>query len=622
MESIFSGYVIDPSKCSELSLAEKRDLVHEICRWAENAPEILQSWSRKELLQLICAEMGKERKYTGVTKPKMIELLLRLVSQNNRKRNEDIGGNNQTGLGKKRKKEYPLELAINLQQESIKSKEQQVDKLICQNVACRASLSKGDAYCKRCSCSICFQYDDNKDPSLWLVCSSEPPYSGESCAMSCHLKCALKHEKTGILKNGCNYELDGSFYCICCGKVNWLIRSWRKQLAIAGDARRVDVLCDRLSLVHKMLKGTERYKELEDIVTTTVKKLKKEVGPLDKVSTLMGRAIVNRLNCGAEVQRLCSAAVEAVDSILCSTTELGALTNELIAPGLLNAGPQLFQIHFEEISPFSVAVSLQSLDNMFEENIIGCTMWHRCSNVLDYPEEPTCLILRPERKVVISGLTPSTEYYFKVIPFSSTKELGKWEAKCLTQNLDKMSGQCSTRNSESTYVHEDSLSPMKKEQWLEKQSRFMESDSQKGSTNSSEFINSARKITKFTLSTSDNDVVPLAMACKSDRLNINNGTPDSAHKKDQAEQQYEYCVKVIRRLECEGHMEKEFRVKFLTWFSLKATAQERRVVSAFIDVLIDEPASLVAQLVDAFMDGICNKEKPPARKGFCTTLWH
>lgn len=82
-----------------------------------------------------------------------------------------------------------------------------------------------------------------------------------------------------------------------------------------------------------MLKGTERYKELEEIVTTAVKKLKKEVGPLDKVSTLMGRAIVNRLNCGAEVQRLCSAAVEAVDSILCSTTELGALTNELIAPG-------------------------------------------------------------------------------------------------------------------------------------------------------------------------------------------------------------------------------------------------------------------------------------------------
>ncbi|XP_072970284.1 VIN3-like protein 2 isoform X2 [Typha angustifolia] len=661
MESIFSGFVIDPAKCSELSLEEKRDLVHEISQWADNAPEILQSWSRRELLQLICAEMGKERKYTGVTKPKMIEHLLRLVSQKNGKRNDHKGhlssasANDQDGVKKKRKKEFPIKIPAEVNNDCIKSKEQQVDTLICQNVACRATLNMGDGYCKRCSCCICYQYDDNKDPSLWLVCSSDPPYCSKSCGMSCHLKCALKHEKAGILKHGFNPKLDGSFYCICCGKMNWLIgdasetiqgifllmfhRSWRKQLDIAKDARRVDILCDRLSLSHKMLKGTERYKELEYIVSTAVKKLKKEVGPLDKVSAVMGRGIVNRLNCSAEVQKLCFSAVDAVDSILYSTSELEAI-GELKDPG-----PQPFSIHFEEISPFSVSVNLQSADNMFEENIIGCTLWHRSSDTTDYPEEPTCLILRPDTKIMISGLSPSTEYLFKVSPFSSTKELGKWEAKCVTQNINGSSGQCSTRNSESTYIHEDFFLGLKQEPDLGEQPMIIQADSQKGSTNSSE-NNPALKIPKFNRrkrakllrseGTSDHDEsqlplpshavpfvssnsIPSEVPSKSDRLN---STPDSANKKDLAEGQYEYCVKVIRWLECEGHMEKEFRVKFLTWFSLKATAQERRVVSAFIDVLIDEPSSLVAQLVDAFMDGICNKNKPATHKGFCTRLWH
>jgi hypothetical protein len=58
---------------------------------------------------------------------------------------------------------------------------------------------------------------------LWLVCSSDNPYSGSSCGISCHLKCALKNKKAGIVKSGCN-KLDCSFYCVSCGKINWLMR--------------------------------------------------------------------------------------------------------------------------------------------------------------------------------------------------------------------------------------------------------------------------------------------------------------------------------------------------------------------------------------------------------------
>lgn len=626
MESNFEGLVIDPSKCNMLSLEEKRELVHEIARLAaDNAPEILQSWGRRDLLELICAEMGKERKYTGVTKPKMIDQLLRLVSDNSGQRNTEkeglspISPKRQTVSKKKRKKENHMQCVTDIELYQSKcNTDKLVDILICENLVCRATLSHGDKYCKRCSCCICYHYDDNKDPSLWLVCNSDPPFRYDSCGMSCHLKCAMKHEKAGILRSGSYSKLDGSFYCVCCGKVNWLIGSWLKQVLVAKDARRVDVLCNRLSLSHKILKGTERYKDLHSIVNAAVNKLKKEVGPLDKVSAVMARGIVNRLACGAEVQKLCVLAVETVGSMVSGTS------NPFTDSKLKSSGPQVLRIRFEDISSSSVVVLLDFRDDAFYENIIGCTMWHRTSDARNYPKDPTCIVLRPDSKVKVAGLGPSTEYYFKVSLFSCTKEIGKWEARCITANSGPI------------------LALLGKGQRMDGK---MHPDSHKGSMNSSD-NNRSPKLSKSHHKNrpkvlqleriSDNSVnhfppmkdivpyvssasVPPETPCKDDR-HIN--SLDSANKKETAEREYEYCVKVIRWLECEGYMEKEFRVKFLTWFSLKSTARERRVVSAFIDVLIDEPECLVAQLIDAFMDGICNKEKQVEQKGIQTRLWH
>jgi hypothetical protein len=75
------------------------------------------------------------------------------------------------------------------------------------------------------------------------------------------------------------------------------------------------------------------------------------------------------------------------------------------------------------------------------------------------------------------------------------------------------------------------------------------------------------------------------------------------------ENDYEYSVRVVKWLEHQGHIDEVFRVKFLTWFSLKANQQERRVVSAFIDALIDDPASLADQLIHTFTDEICCDQK-------------
>lgn len=49
-----------------------------------------------------------------------------------------------------------------------------------------------------------------------------------------------------------------------------------------------------------------------------------------------------------------------------------------------------------------------------------------------------------------------------------------------------------------------------------------------------------------------------------------------------------------------GHIKEELRKKFLTWFSLRSTKQECRVVYNLIQTLIDDPSSLAEQLVDSF----------------------
>ena len=53
----------------------------------------------------------------------------------------------------------------------------------------RAILNLEDKFYTRYTCCICFQYDDNKGPALWLFCSSEHPMQKDSFRLSCHLEC-------------------------------------------------------------------------------------------------------------------------------------------------------------------------------------------------------------------------------------------------------------------------------------------------------------------------------------------------------------------------------------------------------------------------------------------------
>ncbi|GLT60596.1 hypothetical protein SLA2020_333560 [Shorea laevis] len=616
-KSLFSGFVLDPSKCSQLSLEEKRELVHEIAQFSDNASEILSSFTRRELLQIICAEMGKERKYSGYSKHRMIKHLLKLISQKpSGSESDDFCPVEQVRpeLGFKRKRQNPTrhQLSNDLNQvPPWNAKEKCCKTKFCQNAACKTSLSPDDAFCKRCSCCICHQFDDNKDPSLWLTCESDSLDENESCGMSCHLECALTDERVGIIKSNCCVKLDGSFYCVACGKINGLMRTWRKQLLVAKETRRVDVLCLRISLGHRILIESEKYMELQKTVETAMQILTNEVGPLNLLCTKLARGIVNRLSCGSEVQNLCASVIEAFDS----------LVSEPCNDHMKEKEPASCQIQFEELSPASAIIVLDYAQNLIK-GFLGCRIWHRKSTENVYPDTPTFMVLRPQKRFKITDLNPSTEYFCKVSLFSRKGTLGAWEAKWVSP---ASSGNCMAT------LKSEKEEPLTATQIYSQVNSTNSSNSEPASVEldakfpSLDEVNNC-KDERFYSPPHLEKNSPLrppsldpSTPCKSQKARE---IPGSNCKKRLEESDFEYSIRIVKWLEHEGHIDKDFRVKFLTWFSLKATKQERRVVSVFVNALIDDPACLAEQLIHTFMDKICCQRRPVSGHRFCARLWH
>ncbi|XP_042482491.1 VIN3-like protein 2 isoform X2 [Macadamia integrifolia] len=737
-------------------MEEKRELVYDISKWSHGAPEMLQSWSRRELLQILCAEMGKERKYTGLTKLKLIEQLLKIVSE--KKSGKPVGdaepeprpapSNSQGSSKRQRKTDHPSRLPIAANNTiTIDGDGDQGNAVYCPNSACKATIQRQDAFCKRCSCCICYKYDDNKDPSLWLVCSSEPPYEGDSCGLSCHLDCALKQEKAGIAKVGQHGILDGRFYCVSCGKVNDLLRCWKKQLVIAKDTRRVDTLCYRVSLCQKLLSGTEKYQKLQEIVDVTAKKLEADVGTLTLVNSPVkkARGIVNRLPSGQEVQKLCTSAVELLDSML-SCAVLLPPPNPEIQESCVMSPPV---IRFENVCPTSLTVVFGSEDASLQVPV-EYKMWHRKADDLDYPVEPTCTTFMPNSKFTMLDLSPATEYLFKV---SGKGELGTSEARITTISAGNgISKSLVVEGSQSPATNSSSVSNPSSEadesnniivdrnekdkspgcflsfvrtelvdsNKLSDDAGKVICDSQKTSGSGQEqtlgdFVSAldeelavveAMPISNLTIQTESHrdssnstDGNQVSDVLKSDDKHSAGGLPiedlitdkgintpvrkdmeivlseavlpitpckleigkdgpgrsgrpkacteeldDGSGKGEEPQAgssskmqsegrwddgcgrdgsgEYEYCVKLIRWLECHGHIEKNFRVKFLTWYSLRATPQERRIVKVYIDTLSDDPACLAGQLIDTFTECISSKRSSAMPTGFCMRLWH
>jgi hypothetical protein len=116
-------------------------------------------------------------------------------------------------------------------------------------------------------------------------------------------------------------------------------RCWKKQLLIAKDARQLDVLCHRIFVSHKILISTQKYLVLHEIVDTALKKLEGELGPITGLPD-KGSGIVGRLAVGTEVQRLCTRAIETLESML-----NGALTADSQIQSKFYLFPFLIIVH-------------------------------------------------------------------------------------------------------------------------------------------------------------------------------------------------------------------------------------------------------------------------------------
>ncbi|XVF88493.1 hypothetical protein PTKIN_Ptkin19aG0055700 [Pterospermum kingtungense] len=591
---------------------------------------------------------------------------------------------------------------------------------ICKNSSCRAVLSIDDTFCKRCSCCICHLFDDNKDTSLWLVCTSESG-EGDYCGLSCHIECALQHEKVGVVDLGQLMQLDGSYCCPSCGKVSGILGCWKKQLSIAKDARRLDVLCYRIDLSYRLLDETSRFKELHELVKDVKSKLETEVGPVNRVSAKMARGIVCRLSVAGDIQKLCSLAIEKADEWLATMSSSN--------PQRQDSRPAACRFLFEEVTSSAVVIILIELSTASSDDIKGYKLWYFESRDETHTKEPISVFPRTQRRISISNLQPCTEYTFRIVSYTEAGDLGHSEAKCFTKSVEIIHKNPNTaafmnQKKDNSLIEGSSLGS-NKELTAVGSSGFKVRDLGKvlHLTSAQEqgcfdgFCSAdiekccgASKISKPV--TREEDHVPSASGgldlnvvsvpdlneeltppfesprdedngctleqaveadddavsheiennglarshgsddsqtwtngptgevpavdshtelCRKRASNLNeethdcdstliNGSPfQISSNSGSLDENFESCVKIIRWLECEGHINQEFRLKLLTWFSLRSTEQERRVVNTFIQTLIDDPSSLAGQLVDTFSDIISSK-KP--RNGFCSKLWH
>ncbi|KAK9164007.1 hypothetical protein Syun_004909 [Stephania yunnanensis] len=178
MDLDVAAYVLDPAKCSQLSLEKKRELVRKIATGEEDAHKILNCWNRRDLVEVLCAEMGKENKYTGLSKQNVVEILIKFSEKY-----KEGDANNElaaSSSSSKRQKSKEQQVQVACRRDQVppagnNNEEQQIIRL-CQNAACRNTTAGQDQFCRRCSCSICHRSDNNiNDPSLWLICGSFAP---------------------------------------------------------------------------------------------------------------------------------------------------------------------------------------------------------------------------------------------------------------------------------------------------------------------------------------------------------------------------------------------------------------------------------------------------------------
>ncbi|KAH7315330.1 hypothetical protein KP509_21G044600 [Ceratopteris richardii] len=551
--------------------------------------------------------------------------------------------------------------------------------IICKNLACQAVLHPEVSFCRRCSCCICKEFDDNKDPSLWISCDVDEG----GCGLSCHVECALQSGVVGVISlNTGSAHLDGVFNCKPCGRISSLIRLWKRQLLIAKEARRVDVLYRRFCLSHRLLHGTVKYKSAYSHLDKAVKILESEVALMNKGSLKLDRCITTRLFCNAEVQELIDLALEQVESLGNSESVILDVSDSGTHEEALRC-----DICFEDICSTSIVLSV--VDNRHVEGVVGYRLWHRKSTDHCYLPIPSYMIPKSVKKVVVPDLQPNTSYIFKLIPFSSDGDQEESEAECCTGVMDSEMIDCEgddfTQAGELMYrkLNHEGVTKGEDLQYESSQRGTIQGISDRHGRHSSDLSNDTTmlardiggdgkgdlflsqtvvqtghtvRVGKSTTACMDDDVTSHGELgeretfsfeahdnisyCQERAMDVEMTDDSNTNSTYWALQVHghssrmgmvlhentsgkmngpfygncdaDFCrirftIRVVRWLEFQGFLDRKFGMKFLTWYSLRATEHEKRAVSIFIDTLRDSPLSLAAQLVDAFQDIIESK---------------
>ncbi|KAM7280105.1 hypothetical protein ACFE04_007239 [Oxalis oulophora] len=387
---------------------------------------------------------------------------------------------------------------------------------------------------------------------------------------------------------------------------------------------------DRIYLSYsRLLHGSSRFKELYEIVKDAKSKLEIDVGPVNGVSTKMARGIVSRLSVVADVQKLCALGIEKADERL---------------------------------------TSISHLSKESSKDIKGYKLWYCKSREKMHTKEPVCIFSRTQRRILISNLQPCTEYTFRIISCTDAGNLGHSEAKCFTKSVEILhknpdsvvhkkdnkndkslvEGNSTSKNDPSMPAGKSSgfkvreLGKILRFAWQQEEgcSDFekcceISKEIKPESTGDDRITSVPRRLDLNVASVPDlNEELVPPFESSGDEENgtqtwargqkrsgssneelhdsgstLVNGSPFRTDSSGCLDENFEYCVKIVRWLECEGHLNHEFRLKLLTWFSLRSTEQEKRVVNAFVHTLIDDPSSLAGQLVDSFSDIISNKRQ-------------
>ncbi|CAL9118881.1 unnamed protein product [Musa acuminata var. zebrina] len=197
---------------------------------------------------------------------------------------------------------------------------------------------------------------------------------------------------------------------------------WKRQLSVAKDARRVDVLCYRIFLSYTLLDGTSCFKELHQIVEEAKAKLEKEVGPVDGISAKMARGIVSRLSVAGDVQNLCFAAIEKAGEWM------RLRSTDLFKQNHKDSLPAACRFQFNEITSSSLIIVIKETPSTAFDAIKGYKLWYCKTRDQSDKKEPV-VFPRSQRRTLFTNLQPCTEYAFQIISFTEDEDFGHSESK-------------------------------------------------------------------------------------------------------------------------------------------------------------------------------------------------